>query len=84
MFHMISLLLHHCQRSKRQHKAEEEFLVSLPRPKLQVYPAFPLSTKATHTLQRVVKDGFGEVVVACNMPQPCKFPSLDSNQKRFL
>ena len=27
---------------------------------------------------------FGEAVVACNMPEPCKFPSIDSCQKRFL
>ena len=25
-----------------------------------------------------------EAVVACDMPEPCKFPSLDSCQKRFL
>ena len=27
---------------------------------------------------------FGEAVVACDMPEPCKFPPLDSCQKRFL
>ena len=27
---------------------------------------------------------FGEAVVACDMPEPCKFSSLDSYQKRFL
>ena len=32
----------------------------------------------------VLKDGFGEAVVACDMPKSCKFPSLDSCQKRFL
>ena len=26
---------------------------------------------------------FGEAVVACDMPEPCKFPSLDGCQKRF-
>ena len=26
----------------------------------------------------------GEAVVACDMPEPCKFPSLESIQKRFL
>ena len=31
-----------------------------------------------------MKDGFGETVVACYMPEPCKIPSLDSCQKRFL
>ena len=29
-------------------------------------------------------DGVGEAVVACDMPEPCKFPSLDSCQKKFL
>ena len=36
------------------------------------------------TLQGALKDVFGEVVVACDMPEPCKFLSLDSRQKRFL
>ena len=31
-----------------------------------------------------MKDRFGEAVVACDMPEPCKFSSLDSCQKRFL
>ena len=35
-------------------------------------------------LQGALKDGFGEVVVACDMPEPCKFLSLDSCQKTFL
>ena len=39
---------------------------------------------ALPTLQGALKDGLGEVVVACDMPEPCKFPSLDSCQKRFL
>ena len=30
------------------------------------------------------ENGFGEAVTACDMPKPCKFPSLDSCQKRFL
>ena len=29
-------------------------------------------------------DGFGEVVMACNMPEPCLFPFVASCQKRFL
>ena len=29
-------------------------------------------------------DGFGEAVVACDMPEPRNFLSLDSCQKRFL
>ena len=31
-----------------------------------------------------LEDGFGEAVVASDMPEPCKLPSLDSCQKRFL
>ena len=47
-------------------------------------PAFPLPTTASPSLQDAVKDDFGKAVVACKMPQPCEFPSLDSCQKRFL
>ena len=35
-------------------------------------------------LQGALKDGFGEVVRACEMPKPCKFLTLNSCQKRFL
>ena len=35
-------------------------------------------------LQGDLNDSFGEVVMACDMPEPCKFPSHDSGQKRFL
>ena len=49
-----------------------------------VHPAFPLPTTALPTLQSVQKDGFGEAVVACDIPEPCKFPFPDSWQKRFL
>ena len=28
-------------------------------------------------------DGFREAVEACDIPEPCKFPSLDRCQKRF-
>ena len=35
------------------------------------------------TLQGALEDGFGEAVLVCHMPKPCKFPSLDSCQKRF-
>ena len=28
-------------------------------------------------LQGFLKDGFGEAVVECDVPEPCKFPSLD-------
>ena len=31
-----------------------------------------------------MKDFFGEAVVACKILEPCKFPSLDSRQKRIL
>ena len=36
------------------------------------------------TLQEALKDGFGDAVMMCDMPEPCKFPSLDSCQERFL
>ena len=49
-----------------------------------VRPAFPLLTTMSPTLQGVLKDVFGEAVMACDMPKPCKFPSLDSCQKRWL
>ena len=47
------------------------------------HPAFPLATTAWPTFQGVLKDGFREAVVTCDMPEPCKFPSLDTWQKRF-
>ena len=43
-----------------------------------LHPAFPLPTTASPTLQGALKDGFGEAVMACNMPEPCQFPSLDN------
>ena len=48
-----------------------------------VHSAFSLPTMASPNLQDALRDGFGEAV-ACDMPEPCKFPSLDSCQKRFL
>ena len=39
---------------------------------------------ALPTIQGALKDGFEEAVVACDSPEPFKFPSLDSCQKRFL
>ena len=42
-----------------------------------VHPAFPLPTTVSPTLQGAFKDGFGEAVVAYDMPEPRKFPSLD-------
>ena len=34
--------------------------------------------------QGALKDGFREAVMACDIPEPCEFPSFDSFQKRFL
>ena len=42
-----------------------------------VHPTFPLLTTASPTLQGALKDDFREAVVACDMPKPCKVPSLD-------
>ena len=39
---------------------------------------------ASLTFQGALKDGFGEAVMAYDMPEPCKFLSLDSCKKRFL
>ena len=47
-------------------------------------PAFPLLTMVTPALQGVLKIGFGEAVVVHDMPNSCKFLSLNSFQKRFL
>ena len=49
-----------------------------------VHPTFPLPAMASPILQGVLKNGFGEALVACDMPGPCKFPSLDNCQKTFL
>ena len=49
-----------------------------------VHAAVPLPSVASPILQDALKDGFGEAVVACDIPEPCKFSSLDSCQKRFL
>ena len=49
-----------------------------------VHSAFPLPPMVSPTLQGGLKDGFGEAVVVCAMLEPCKFPSLDGCQKRFL
>ena len=48
-----------------------------------VHPAFPRLTTASPIIQGALKDGFGEAVVACDIPEPCQFPSLDSCQKRL-
>ena len=47
-------------------------------------PALHLPTTASSTLQGALKDGFGEAVLACDMPESCKFQSLDGCQKRSL
>ena len=41
-----------------------------------VHPAFPLPTTVSPTLQGVLKDGCGETVVPCDMPELCKLPFL--------
>ena len=41
-------------------------------------------TTASPTIQSALKDVFLEAVVACDMTRPCKFPSLNSYQKRLL
>ena len=41
-----------------------------------IHPAFPLPTTASPTLQGALKNGFREAFVACDMPEPRKFPSL--------
>ena len=43
-----------------------------------------LPSMVSPTLQGALKDDFGEAVVACHLPEPCKLWSLDSCQKRFL
>ena len=51
-----------------------------------VHPAFFFAdhSVAHPPVQIALKDGFGETAVACDMPKQCKFPTLDSCQKRFL
>ena len=44
-----------------------------------VHPAFPLPTTAPPTHQGALKDGFGGPVMTCDIPEPRKFPSLDSS-----
>ena len=36
-----------------------------------VHHSFPLPTTSSSTLKGAQKDGFGEAVVACDMPEPC-------------
>ena len=49
-----------------------------------VCPALPLPTTSSPTLQDALKYGFVEAVMTCDLLEPCKFPSLDSCQKKFL
>ena len=49
-----------------------------------IHPAYPLSTTASPSLQDALKDGLGEAIMACDMSETCKFPSLGGCQKRFL
>ena len=49
-----------------------------------VHPTFPQPNMVLPTIQSALKDDFGEAVVACDMPKPCKFLSLDIYQKRCL
>ena len=49
-----------------------------------VHQAFSLSTITSSALQCALNDGFGDVNVASDMPEPCKSLSLGSRQKRFL
>ena len=39
---------------------------------------------ASPAVQDALKAGFGEAVVVCDIPKPCKFPSPDTCRKRFL
>ena len=41
------------------------------------HPAFPLPTTASSAFQGALRDSFGEAVMALDMPESCKFPSLD-------
>ena len=47
-------------------------------------PEFPLSATSLATLEGALMDGFGEYGVACDMPEPCGFLSLENCQKRIL
>ena len=41
--------------------------------------SIPLLTTVSPTFQRVLKDGFGEAFVVHDMPEACKFPSLQQS-----
>ena len=44
----------------------------------------PVNHRGLHQGCLAVKDGLGEAVVACDVPETREFPSPDSCQKRFL
>ena len=46
--------------------------------------AFPLPTAALPTLKGALKDSFREDVVACDMPEPCTFPSLSFKSQETI
>ena len=48
-----------------------------------VHPAFPLPTKASPTFHGALKDDSGKAVVACDMPEPCQFPSLGRKEGKL-
>ena len=49
-----------------------------------IHPAFPPPTTTSSILRRAPRNDSGEATVVPDMPEPCKFPSLDSCQKTFL
>ena len=51
---------------------------------LMLYIQHFLCRPQRRTLQDALKDGFGEAIMAWDMPEPCKFPPLDTCQKRSL
>ena len=51
---------------------------------LSIQHFFCRLTMVLPTLHGALKDGFGETVVACDIPEPCKFLSLVGSQKRFM
>ena len=55
----------------------EQFWLRQGRPLFDVvHPAFPPPTTAPPTFQGALKDGFGDTVVACHMPETFELPSL--------
>ena len=42
-----------------------------------------LSITVSPIPQDALKDAFGEAVAACDLPEPCKFPTPDSCQNPF-